>query len=70
VAVNDEEMKIFDEFVQRARDLETVADFADLSAAFQEPPYTDLVDREDAACFALQHIADQNNIDVDLTCEG
>ncbi len=68
VAAADELVKLFDEVVQRARDAETAADFEDLTADLDNPPYTDANDRADAACFALQDIADQNDIDIDLSC--
>lgn len=68
VSAADELVKLFDEVVQRANDAKTTAGLEELAADLDKPPYSDANDRADAACFALQDIADKNNIDVDLTC--
>ena len=48
-------------------DLESTASLEDL---FEEEGFFAAGDRLDTACFALQDIADENEIDGDLDCEG
>lgn len=50
---------------QRATSLDEIAE---LNSEFDAPIATDLSERSDAACLALQAIADDNGIDVDLEC--
>lgn len=59
---------LFDGIIERARQAESVEDIQALSDDLDNPPYSDASSRADEACFALQDVADKNNIDVDLTC--
>lgn len=59
---------LFDGIIERAKAAKSADDIQALGNDLDNPPYSDASKRADDACFALQEVADQNNIDVDLTC--
>lgn len=59
---------LFGGIIERARNAKSAEDIQALGDDLGNPPYSDASDRADAACLALQEVADQNNIDVDLDC--
>lgn len=68
VAAGEALVALFPDVIQRARDAKSVKDIETLADELDGPPFSDAGNRSDEACFALQEIADANNIDVDLTC--
>ncbi len=61
----------FDDFRDRAADVESESDLEELFSSLDEgsQEFQEAGERLDAACLAIQAIADQNNIAVDLNCE-
>lgn len=68
VAAGEALVALFPDVIQRARDAKSAEDIQALADDLNGPPFSDASNRSDEACFALQKIADDNNIDVDLTC--
>jgi regulator of protease activity HflC (stomatin/prohibitin superfamily) len=68
-AAQREGQDLLEELNERAQRSESVSDVEDWSAEFEGPVSTAISDRTEEACFALQAIADDNDIDVDLECE-
>lgn len=69
VAVQAEGLELLEDLDERAQRAESASDFEELSAELDGPVFTDVSDRGEQACFALEAIADENGIDVDLECE-
>ena len=69
VAAQREGRDLLEELNERAQRAESVSDVEDWSAEFEGPVSTAISDRTEQACLALQEIADDNDIDVDLECE-
>ena len=69
VAVQAEGLELLEDLDERAQRAESASDFEELSAELEGPVFTDVSDRSEQACFALEAIADDNGIDVDLECE-
>lgn len=57
----------FDNFFDRLEDVESSAALEEL---FEEDSFVDTGERFEEACLVLQEIARENDIDVDLRCEG
>lgn len=55
----------FERLTDDVADFDSVADFI---AMEEEPGFTDASDDFDQACFDLQDIADENDIDIELNC--
>ena len=69
VAAQAEGLELLEELNERAQRVVSISDMEELSAEFEGPVFTDISDRSEQACFALEAIADDNGIDVDLECE-
>ncbi len=69
VTAQAEGLELLEDLDERAQRAESVSDFEELSAELEGPVFTDVSDRSEQACFALEAIADDNGIDVDLECE-
>lgn len=63
---------LFQEFTDRVAELDTLSEFEELAGEFlaEDAEFAAADERFTDACLALQDIADQNNIAVDLACEG
>ncbi len=70
VAVQTEGLELFEELNERAQRVETASDMEEVGAELEGPVFAYLADRSEEACFALEAIADENGIDVDLDCEA
>lgn len=68
VAAGEALVALFPDVIRRARDAKSAKDIEALVDELGGPPFSDAGNRSDEACLALQEIADENNIDVDLTC--
>ena len=69
VAVQAEGLELLEDLDERAQRAESVSDVEEVGAELEGPVFTDVSDRGEQACFALEAIADANGIDVDLECE-
>ena len=69
VAAQAEGLELLEDLNERAQLVESISDMEELSAEFAGPVFTDVSDRSEEACFALEAVADDNGIDVDLECE-
>ena len=69
VAVQAEGLELLEGLNERAQRVESASDMEEVWAEFAGPEFTDISDRNEQACFALEAIADDNGIDVDLECE-
>lgn len=59
-----------EDFADRLAGVETSSELEDLFSELDEDPeFTAAEERFDAACFALQDIADANDIEIELDCE-
>lgn len=70
VAVQAEGQELLEELNERAQRVESASDMEEVGAELEGPVFTDIADRSEQACFALEAIADENGIDVDLDCEA
>lgn len=63
---------IFQDFTDRVAELDSLSEFEELASEFlaEDAEFAAADERFTDACLALQGIADQNNIAVDLNCEG
>jgi hypothetical protein len=60
---------MFEELNEQAQRAESASDMEEWMAEFGGPEVTAVSNRSDQACLALQVIADDNGVDVDLECE-
>lgn len=59
---------ILDGLSDRAEDVDSQAELEELLAEFEEPELVEADERPKRACAALQTIADENNVKLDLAC--
>ncbi len=60
---------LFEDFVARFEEVQSASELEEALTELEGPQFTQAGDRIDAACLALQRLADEGNIDVDLGCE-